>query len=55
MTTDLLEAPRPLSVLLVEDDPGDVVIAREASLQTESRPWLTYDTRTGTRTCTVLI
>jgi two-component system, chemotaxis family, response regulator Rcp1 len=30
MTTDLLEAPRPLSVLLVEDDPGDVVIAREA-------------------------
>jgi len=30
MTTDLLEVPRPLSVLLVEDDPGDVLIAREA-------------------------
>jgi CheY-like chemotaxis protein len=30
MSTDILDAPHPLSVLLVEDDPGDVVIAREA-------------------------
>jgi CheY-like chemotaxis protein len=30
VSTEFLEEPRRLSVLLVEDDPGDVVIAREA-------------------------
>jgi chemotaxis family two-component system response regulator Rcp1 len=29
-TEPMTEAPRPLNVLLVEDDPGDVLIAREA-------------------------
>lgn len=30
MSSDVLDVPRSLNVLLVEDDPGDVVIAREA-------------------------
>lgn len=30
MSTDTTGEPRPLGVLLVEDDPGDVLIAREA-------------------------
>jgi two-component system response regulator len=30
MSSDVLDVPRPLNVLLVEDDAGDVLIAREA-------------------------
>jgi two-component system, chemotaxis family, response regulator Rcp1 len=30
MSETTIEPPRPLAVLLVEDDPGDVLIAREA-------------------------
>ena len=30
MSSEVLDAPRPLNVLLVEDDAGDVLIAREA-------------------------
>lgn len=30
MSSDILDVPRSLNVLLVEDDPGDVLIAREA-------------------------